>query len=406
MSEDFAFSLHRRGTHALAGRTVLQMAPGLDAAELDRPAVDVARALADAGARPLVAAPAGPLVSELQACGGLWLDFPTRTKNPFAMALAVRRLRKLISAERIDLIHARSRPAAWVAFAAVRANGTPLVTSLGHVASDRSMIRHRYDSVMARGDVVIASSAYAAATIAGVYPAAAARLATIRPGVDLKPFAPAGIGPARVQALRHAWQIAPDERIILLAARPSVWKGHKVLLDATRLLVDMGARDLRLVFIGDGKGAAAREIDQAVKASGLGALVRKVPTCADMPAALLAAAVVVVPSIEPEAFGRVAVEAQAVGTPVVVSDLGAVPETVLAPPDVEAARRTGWRVSPSDPGLLADAIGEALALGASGRDALALRARRQVEERFSIERMARETLDAYAGLLVRRAMAE
>ena len=406
MSEDFAFSLHRRGTHALAGRTVLQLAPGLDEAELDRPALDVARALADAGARSLVAAPAGPLVSELQASGGLWLDFPTRTKNPFAMALAVRRLRKLVAAERIDLIHARSRPAAWVAFAAVRATGTPLVTSHGQVGSDRSMIRHNYDSVMTKGDMVIASSAYAAATIAGVYPAAVDRIATVRPGVDLKPFAATAIGPARVQALRHAWQIAPDERIILLAARPSVWKGHKVLLDATRLLVDMGARDLRLVFVGDGKGVAAREIDLAVKASGVGALVRKVPICADMPAALLAAAVVVVPSIEPEAFGRVAVEAQAVGTPVVVSDLGAVPETVLAPPDVEAARRTGWRVSPSDPGLLADAIGEALALGASGRDALALRARRQVEERFSIERMARETLDAYASLLARRAAAE
>ena len=121
-----------------------------------------------------------------------------------------------------------------------------------------------------------------------------------------------------------------------------------------------------------------------------------------MPAALLTAAVVVVPSIEPEAFGRVAIEAQAVGTPVVVSDLGAVPETVLAPPETEAAKRTGWRVSPSDPELLADAMREALALGASGRDALALRARRQVEARFAIERMARETLDAYATLLERQ----
>lgn len=403
MSEDFAFSLHRRGTHALAGRTVLQLAPGLDAAELDRPAVDVARALAEAGARPLVAAPAGPLVSELQACGGLWLEFPTRTKNPAAMALAVRRLRKLMAAERIDLVHARSRPAAWVALAAARKTGTPLVTSLGQVATERSTIRHRYDSVMAKGDMVVASSDYAAAAIAGAYPEAAGRIATVRPGVDLRPFAAAAIAPSRVHALRHAWQVAPEERIILLAARPSVWKGHKVLLEATRLLVDMGARDLRLVFVGDGKGAAAREIDQAVKASGLGALVRKVSSCADMPAALLAAAVVVVPSIEPEAFGRVAVEAQAVGTPVVVSDLGALPETVAAPPDVETARRTGWRVSPSDPGLLADAIGEALALGASGRDALALRARKQVEERFSIERMARETLAAYAALLARRA---
>ena len=406
MSEDFAFSLHRRGTHAMAGRTVLQLVPGLDSVEVDRAPVDVAKALAEVGARALVAAPPGPLVSELQACGGLWLDFPTRTKNPLSMALAVRRLRRLVADERVDLVHARSRPGAWVALAAVRASKTPLVTSLNQIAPGRSAVRHHYDSVMVNGDLVIAGSSYAAATIASVYPAAADRIVLVRPGVDLKPFTARDITPARVQALRQAWQVAPEERIILLAARPSIWKGHKVLIDATRLLLDMGARDLRLVFIGDAKGSSGREIDQAVKASGLGGLVRKIAHCADMPAALLAAAVVVVPSIEPEAFGRVSVEAQAVGTPVVVSDLGAVPETVLAPPEIESARRTGWRVSPSDPGLLADAIGEALALGASGRDSLALRARKQVEQRFSIERMAKETLDAYAALLERRAASE
>ena len=295
------------------------------------------------------------------------------------------------------------RLGAWVALGAVRTTRTPLVTSLTHLVGGRSGVRHRYDSVMAQGDLVIVGSNYAAATVASAHPAAADRIALVRPGVELKPFAAGAIAPSRVQALRQDWQVAAEERIILLAARPSIWKGHKVLLDAARLLLDMGARDLRLVFLGEGKGGAAREVDQAIRASGLGAMVRTVSACPDMPAALLAAAVVVVPSIEPESFGRISVEAQAVGTPVVVSDLGAVPETVLAPPDVEATRRTGWRVSPSDPGLLADAIGEALALGASGRDALALRARRHVEERFSVERTARETLDAYAALLGRRA---
>ncbi len=403
MSEDFAFSLHRRGTHALAGRTVLQIVSSLDATDLDRTAVDVATALAEAGARALVAAPAGRLVSELQANGGLWLDFPTRSKNPFAMALAVRKLRKILAQERVDLIHARARLGAWVALAAVRNSKIPLVTSVNQITPGRSVIRSRYDSVMAKGDLVIAGSAYAAASIASVYPAAVDRVRLVRPGVDLKPFAANAIAPARVQALRQSWQVAPDERILLLAARPSVWKGHQVLLDAARLLIEMGARDLRLVFIGDQKGSGGKEIDQAIKSSGLADVVRQVAACADMPAALLAAAVVVVPSIEAEAFGRVAVEAQAVGTPVVVSDLGALPETVLAPPDTETARRTGWRVSPSDPGLLADAIGEALALGASGRDALALRARKQVEARFAIGRMASETLETYATLIERHA---
>ncbi len=402
MNEDFGFSVHRRGTHRLAGRTILQLAPSLDTPDMDRTAIDVAAALAEAGARPLVAAPPGRLVSELQAKGGVWIDFPTQTRNPLAMTMLTGRLRSLLVREHIDLVHARSRPAGWVAYFATRALRTPLVTSLHQISPGQTVVTQLYNSVMAKGDVVVAGSKFAAATIVSLFPTAAGRIVLIRPGVDLKPFAAANIQSARVQALRQVWQAAPDERIILLVARPSVWKGHKVLIDAVRLLVESGTRDLKLVFIGEARGGAGKEIDQAIRASGLGAMIRKVDTCADMPAALLAAAIVVVPSIEPEAFGRVAVEAQAVGTPVVVSDLGAVPETVLAPPDAEAARRTGWRVSPSDPTLLADAMREALALGASGRDALALRAHEQVKTRFAIERMARETLDAYAMLLDRQ----
>jgi glycosyltransferase involved in cell wall biosynthesis len=118
-----------------------------------------------------------------------------------------------------------------------------------------------------------------------------------------------------------------------------------------------------------------------------------------MPAAFLAASVVTVPSTAPEAFGRSAVEAQAMGAPVVVSDLGAVPETVLAPPEVPVHERTGWRVPPSDADALAQAVGEALALRASARDALASRARAHVERHFSLQHMVASTLDVYASLL-------
>jgi glycosyltransferase involved in cell wall biosynthesis len=118
-----------------------------------------------------------------------------------------------------------------------------------------------------------------------------------------------------------------------------------------------------------------------------------------MPAAFLAASVVAVPSTEPEAFGRSAVEAQAMGTPVVVSDLGAVPETVLAPPGAPPQERTGWRVEPGDAAALAEAVGAALALGATARSALAARARAHVERHFSLERMVGSTLDVYSALL-------
>jgi glycosyltransferase involved in cell wall biosynthesis len=142
-----------------------------------------------------------------------------------------------------------------------------------------------------------------------------------------------------------------------------------------------------------------RELDHLIEAKKLKGVVRRVGHCTDMPAAFLAAAVVTVPSTEPEAFGRSAVEAQAMGTPVVVSELGAVPETVLAPPQVQPQERTGWRVPADDTEALAEAIRAALSLGASARIALGTRARAHVERNFSLERMVSSTLNVYSALL-------
>ena len=148
-----------------------------------------------------------------------------------------------------------------------------------------------------------------------------------------------------------------------------------------------------------GEKATSRELGALIKARGLAGVVAIVGHCADMPAAIVAASVVATPSTEPEAFGRVAVEAEAMGAPVVVSDLGGAKETVLAPPDCEPAERTGWRVPPANPEALADAIGEMLALGASARASLARRARNFVEEKYALDQMTRATLQIYARLI-------
>jgi glycosyltransferase involved in cell wall biosynthesis len=226
----------------------------------------------------------------------------------------------------------------------------------------------------------------------------------IHRGTDFSVFSPATVGPERVEALRKAWNVAPHERIVLLAARLTGWKGQKVLVEAAARLRDQGLSDVGFVLAGDpqGRDSYVKELDSLIGSHKLKGIVRRVGHCADMPAAFLAASVVTVPSTEPEAFGRSAVEAQAMGTPVVVSDLGAVPETVLAPPAVPAQERTGWRVPAGDAGGLADAIGSALSLGATARAALAHRARAHVERHFSLERMVASTLEVYAALLEHR----
>ncbi|SFL29681.1 glycosyltransferase family 4 protein [Methylorubrum salsuginis] len=388
----------------LAGATVLQIIPALEAGGAERTTVDVAAALTEAGARALVATEGGRLVGELQAKGGIWVPFPANTKNPLAMALNVERLARLCRREGVQILHARSRAPAWVALGAARRLKIPFVTTYHGSYSGRTSVKLLYNSVMARGDVVIANSHYTADLIRRAHPEQAGdRIVVIHRGTDLSAFTPSAVAPARVEALRRAWGVAPHERVVLLAARLTAWKGQRVLIEAAARMRDLGLADLAVVLAGDPQGRTnyERELDALIEARGLTGIVRRTGHCTDMPAAFRAASVVAVPSVEPEAFGRSAVEAQALGIPVVVSDLGAVPETVLAPPDVDPGQRTGWRVPAGDVAALADALAEALTLRASAREAMSRRAQAHVEAHFSLDRMISATLGVYSGLLGR-----
>jgi len=236
---------------------------------------------------------------------------------------------------------------------------------------------------MARGDAVIANSNYTAALIERLYPEARERLAVIPRGTDLRAFSPGRVDRSRVAKLRQAWGVAPNERIVLTAARLTGWKGQRVLIEAAARLREQGFEDIRYILAGDAQGrdGYVKELDALIARHNLKGVVSRVGHCADMPAALLAAEVVAVPSTEPEAFGRSAVEAQAMGAL------------------VAADERTGWRVPPNDPQALAEALQTALNLGASARDDIARRARVHVEKHFSLQQMKDRTLQVYLSLL-------
>lgn len=384
----------------LTGRTVLQIVPDLQSGGAERTTIDIAEALVAAGTRSLVASEGGRLVSELQAKGGVWLPFPASTKNPLSMTFNSVRLARIIRDENVDIVHARSRACAWVAYYAARQTGARFVTTFHSIYGGSSAIKQRYNSIMAAGDLVIANSLFTARHVAELYPHAAGRIVVIARGQDFRAFSPDAVEPARVERVRAAWGVAPHERVVLLPARLSLRKGHLVLIEAAKHLVAEGLADVRFIFAGDAHSDAFKgNVEAHIARAGLTNIVRATGYCADMPAAYLAAAVTVAPSTAPEAFGRVAIEAQAMGAPVVVSDLGAAPETVLAPPHVEESEATGWRVPPGDAPALARAIRAALELRPSARDSLTARARAHVQRRFSVEQMCRATLEAYENLL-------
>ena len=395
----------RSGASMLAGKTVLQIIPELNAGGAERTTIDIAGALVNAGARALVASEGGRLVGQLQARGGVWIPFPARTKNPLKMALNVQRLKSIMRAEGVDLVHARSRAPAWSALGAARSLKIPFATTYHGAYSGGNALKTLYNSVMARGDCVIANSHFTAARIADLFPASCDRLVVIHRGCDLQAFAPDSVDAGRVQKLRAQWGVEPQQRVVLLAARLTAWKGQRVLIDSARILADRGYGDVRFILAGDAQGRTGyeAELDAQIARSGLSGIVRRVGHCEDMPAAFLAASAVMVASILPEAFGRSAVEAQAMGAPVIVTDIGAVPETVLAPPQAPGHARTGWRIPAGDFLAMANSLAHALDMQPAQRDALALRARQHVEAHFSLQKMCASTLEVYAALIEGRA---
>jgi glycosyltransferase involved in cell wall biosynthesis len=192
----------------------------------------------------------------------------------------------------------------------------------------------------------------------------------------------------RVSRLARSWRLpeaAPP--VVLLPGRLTNWKGQAVLIEA---MARMTRRDVNCVLVGSDQGRRvySRGLIQRAERLGVADRVRLAGECEDMPAALMMADVVVHASTEPEAFGRVVIEAQAMARPVIASDLGGPVETV-------EHGVTGWRVPPGDPAALAKAIEGVLALPGRERAAVGARARRAVVDGYTVSRMQAATLRVY-----------
>ena len=379
--------------------TILQVVPELATGGAERTTLDIASAIVKAGGRAIVASEGGRMLGELNASGAEHVTMPVATKRIFGMRANARRLADLMETEAVDLIHARSRAPAWSALWAASWTHRPLVTTYHGAYNEKTIIKNRYNSVMARGDIVIANSAYTAALVAERHPFARQRIVTIHRGIDLSTFE--SNATARGEALRAKWGIDPRDRIILHLARLTPWKGQEVLIDALVKLRDRLDEGWVCVMAGDDQGRTGYldALLARMRHMALEPHLRIVGHVDDVPGALAVTAVAVQPSTAPEAFGRAAVEAQAARVPVVVSDHGAVAETVLAPPDVPVERRTGWRVPPRDPDALANALYEALQTPAGMREEIGLRGRAHAHTHFSLDTMKQKTLAVYHSLL-------
>ena len=370
--------------------TILQVVPRLEMGGVERGTLEIAEAIADAGGRALVATAGGQLEFRVERAGGEIFHMNADSKNPATMWQNARLMKRLIREENVDVVHARSRAPAWSAYWATRRTGTPFVTTY-HGAYNEDFIGKRlYNSVMARGRPVIAISDFIHNLIRERHRVPEEHIVTIPRGADITVFAEEAVGNERSIKLAEQWGMIEDPRaIVLMPARLTRWKGGESVIDAAARLKEMRGDDFIVMLVGDDDDSGFEGVLQKrIDATRTGDVVRLTGACSDMAAAYKLASVVVSASIEPEAFGRVVVEAQAMSRPVIATAHGGARETVQH-------GVSGWLYPPGDDEVLAATIHQALEMDPSGRAHMGLAGRARIHSRYTVQAMQRATLNVY-----------
>lgn len=380
----------------LSGKTILQIIPALDAGGAERAVIDMADAIVRAGGTALVVSEGGRLAPDLRIAGGELIEMEVASKKPITMYQNTRKLEALIAARDINLVHARSRAPAWSALLATNRAGTPFVTTYHGAYAGTFWPKTFYNSVMARGDLVIANSGWTGTHVRDTHKIDNDRIIVIPRGIDFDLFDAAKVSAERVAAQRENWGLGPENKraVLLLPARLTSWKGQRFALQALAALTPEERADLVLVMIGDAQGRSGYvgQIERDIAELDLLECTRLCGHSSDMPAALLAANIVLAPSLKPEAFGRTAAEAAAMARPVIAADHGGAQETVI---DGE----TGTRFEPGNINAFAAAIRSLMSIGPVARNGMGQSGREHALQHFSRRGLQVATLSVYSALI-------
>lgn len=398
---DVALPVENRRVAPPRPLTVLIIVPTLQAGAAEMGAVDIVRILSEAGHHAIVMSSGGRLEARITASGGEFIRADVASKNPAVMARNAAKISRVVRTRKCDVIHVHGRAPAWSALLAAKLTRVPFVTSWYKGFREQNALKRLYNSVMARGDRVVAVSEQLADLICERYRVSPARIDVVPASVDVKLFDPADMSSDRLENTRRIFGVTAQDKVVLVVGRMLRRKGHHVAVQAARRLKDMGLKDFVFVFVGEGEGhnSYAGEIWDQVLANDLSGVVRLIGPVDDMPAAYATASVVVSAAIQAEGLQRTILEAQAMERPVVVSDLGAGPDAVLAPPIVPEDRMTGLRFSAGDDGALAAALVRLFSMAPAQQAAIGLRGRQWVMDHFNPPAVSDLTLRLYTGLV-------
>ena len=376
---------------------IIQIIPALESGGGERGTIDIAKALKKGGFEPIIISRGGVMVYQLREAGINHIALPVHSKNPLTIFLNIKRLAKIIQQFKADIVHVRSRAPMWSAYYACKKTGTKLVStvhgpySLNFLFWKVFLLKKLYNAKMLEADAIIAVSSFIKDYLLQNYSGDFfKKITVINRGADLNYFNPTKISSNRIVDLSRKWHVPEDKKIILMPARFTSWKGHEFLIEALAKV----KHDFFCVMVGSDHGhkCFCKKIEQKIIMENLAGKIKISGICKDMPAAYAISHFVVCPSVRPEAFGRISIEAQASGKIIIATKIGGALDTVIDD-------KTGFLIEPNNVEKFAEIMDKILDMPKFETDKIGYAGRKNIVENFSNEKMCLNTINLYQKIL-------
>jgi glycosyltransferase involved in cell wall biosynthesis len=377
---------------------VLQVIPKLGYGGAETGCYDIAHYLPEKDCGSFIATSGGELLKFVKKSKVKIFRLPTHSKNPILILFNAIILSVLILFNNINIVHARSRAPAWACYIACLITRAKFVTTFHGTYNFKNNLKKFYNSVMLKSKLTIAGSNFIFNHVSENYSEHLnknKKLRVIFRGINLDYFNKKNVSILKQEKIKKEWNLSPNKFTILMPGRLTIWKGQEKLIEALNILIeDHHNTNFQAIILGSDQGRKVykkRLIDLAQRYS-LSQKIKFIDHCQEMPLAYSVADVVVSASIEPEAFGRVSVEAQAMGKPIIASNIGGSNETILRD-------KSGFLYKHDDPRQLAKKLNTVIELDQISLNSIGNEGRKNVSKKFDVEAMCDSTLREYKKLL-------
>ena len=376
---------------------VLQVIPKLGYGGAETGCYDLAHYLPENNCLSYIVTNGGELLKFVDKNKVKLIKLPVHSKNPILMIYNSIALIFIILFHNISIVHARSRAPAWSCLIATKITRRKFVTTFHGTYNFKNTIKKFYNSVMVRSNLVIAGSNFIFSHIKVNYSKylKLKKFLVIFRGINVDYFDSSTILEAEENNLLTSWGITRDKKLILMPGRLTAWKGQELFIEALNLVnKQRGHKSFYAVILGSdqGRNVYTKKIKRLAEQYRLTAQLKFVEHCKNMPVAYKISDLVVAASIEPEAFGRVAIEAQSMEKPIIASDIGGSNETIVN-------NKTGFLFESNNAESLSKKIIEVLSLDQSRLKSIGIEGRKNIINKFNVEKMCFSTYSEYKKLL-------